>query len=171
MTTRKILHTEAEIAERIDAVADEIAVHAPRFEIAVPILSGSFVFAADLLRVLAKLGLDFPVEFLWLRSYGDQREGGEIAILSPKLEQVRSKHVLLIDSVLDRGRTIARAKTLLTEARAESITTVVAVDKQLPDAVARSGFALFAGTRGFLVGYGMDDAQSGRGLPYIAAIE
>jgi hypoxanthine phosphoribosyltransferase len=171
VTTRKVLHSESEIAERIGVIADEIVAHTPKFEIAVPILSGAFVFAADLLRALSKLGLDLPVEFLWLRSYGDRREGGEITVLSPNLECVRGKNVLLIDGVLDRGHTVSKAKGLLADAGERSVATVVAVDKQLPEAVSKSEFALFLGARGFLIGYGMDDAQSSRGLPYIAAID
>jgi hypoxanthine phosphoribosyltransferase len=166
--TLRLVHSEDEIAQRIGAVAGEMLGQVPRVEVAVPILSGAFVFAADLLRALAKRGLDLPVEFLWLRSYGDKRVGGEIATISPRLEQVHGKNVLLIDGVLDRGHTIAKAIELLTEAGVKSVSIAVAVEKELPDAVARADFALFRGTRGFLVGYGMDNAQASRGLPYIA---
>ncbi|HWD50601.1 MAG TPA: phosphoribosyltransferase family protein [Rhizomicrobium sp.] len=166
--TLRLVHSEDEIAQRIGAVAGEIVRQIPRVEVVVPILSGAFVFAADLLRALAKRSLDLPVEFLWLRSYGDKREGEAIATLSPKLERVRGKNILLIDGVLDRGHTIAKARQLLTEAGVTSVSIAVAVDKGLPDAIARADFALFRGTRGFLVGYGMDNAQASRGLPYIA---
>lgn len=166
--TLRVVHSENEIAERIDVLAAEIVRQIPQVEVVVPILSGAFVFAADLLRALANRGLDLPVEFLWLRSYGDKRDAGEIATLSPRLEQVRGKNVLLIDGVLDRGYTIAKAMELLTEAGVKSVSIAVAVEKELPDAVARADSALFRGTRGFLVGYGMDNAQAGRGLPYIA---
>jgi hypoxanthine phosphoribosyltransferase len=166
--TLRVVHSENEIADRIDVLATEIVRQIPRVEVAVPILSGAFVFAADLLRALAKRGLDLPVEFLWLRSYGDKRQGNAVATLGPELERLHGKNILLIDGVLDRGHTVVRARQLLAEAGVTSVSIAVAVDKEFPDAVERADSALFRGTRGFLVGYGMDNAQASRGLPYIA---
>ena len=169
MTALRILFPETEIARRVESVARQIVERSPQPQIAVPILSGAFVFSADLLRALAKNGLDLPVEFLWLRSYADSREGGAIAVLGPSLERIAGQHVLLIDGVLDRGRTMAKAKSLMRGAK--SVTTVVAVDKMLEGVLEKSDLALFTGTRGFIVGYGMDDAQTSRGLPYIACVD
>lgn len=163
----EILFSEAEIAKRVAALARELAPLKP--DIAVPILAGAFVFAADLLRALARDGLSLPMEFLWLRSY-EAQEAGEISVLSGPTQSVRGKSVLLIDGVLDRGTTIAKARTLLRDAGAKSIITAVAVDKLRPDAAAHSDFALFQGVTDFIVGYGMDEDGSNRGLPYIASI-
>lgn len=168
VSTPRILHTEEEIAARVRDVARAIASAPLKPDMAVAILSGAFVFAADLLRALAKEGLSLPLEFFWLRSYAGKREGGEIAVLAGPTDQIHGKTVLLIDGVLDRGHTIVKAHDLLREAEASSVITVVAVDKALSDAVAKTDHALFAGTQGFIVGYGMDDAGKGRGLPFIA---
>jgi hypoxanthine phosphoribosyltransferase len=149
-------------------VARDIASAPLKPDMAVAILSGAFVFAADLLRALAKEGLSLPLEFFWLRSYAEKREGGEIAVLVGPTEKIHGKTVLLIDGVLDGGHTIAKARALLNEAEAAAIITVVAVDKALDGAFAKSDHALFTGTRGFIIGYGMDDAGKDRGLPYIA---
>jgi hypoxanthine phosphoribosyltransferase len=171
VTAHKILHSEAEIRARTDAVAREIA-HAPlKPDFAVAILAGAFVFAADMLRALAKEGLSLPIEFLWLRSYAEKRTGGEIAVLVGPTERIHGKTVLLIDGVLDGGHTLVKAKELLLNAEAAAVLTVVAVDKLRGDAVAKANHALFADTHGFLIGYGMDDAGADRGLPYIAAID
>ena len=171
MTAHNILHSEADIRARLDAVAREIA-HAPlKPDFAVAILAGAFVFAADLLRALAREGLSLPIEFLWLRSYADKRTGGEISVLVGPTEKIHAKTVLLIDGVLDGGHTLAKAKALLLQAEAAAIITAVAVDKLRGDAVAKADHALFAGTTGFLIGYGMDDAGAERGLPYIATID
>ncbi len=162
----EILFSEAEIAKRVAILAGELAPIRP--DIAVPILAGAFVFAADLLRALARNGLSLPVEFLWLGSY-DAQEAGEISVLSSPTENVRGKSVLLIDGVLDRGTTVVKARSLLKEAGAKSVITAVAVDKLRPDAVTHSDFAMFQGVSDFIVGYGMDEEGRNRGLPYIAS--
>ncbi len=70
------LYSQAEIARRVKAAARNIARAPLRPEIAVPVLAGAFVFAADLLRALAREGVDLETEFIWLRSYGTVRTAG-----------------------------------------------------------------------------------------------
>ena len=165
------LFSEADIAARVSNLAGAIAGASITPDIAAPILVGGFVFAADLLRALARLGIVLPIEFLWLRSYGALREGAEsVSVYLGPSANARGKNVLLIDGVLDRGRTLAKAKELFAAAGAASITTAVAVDKSRKDAVMHADYAGFAGVSGFIVGYGMDDAGEGRGLPYIGVM-
>jgi hypoxanthine phosphoribosyltransferase len=165
------LFSESQIAARVDALAAEIAASPLKPDIALPILSGSFVFAADLLRALAKHGLSLPVEFIWLRSYGGSREGGQIAVLVGPPEELHGRTALVIDGVLDRGHTLAKARELLLERGAATVISAVAVDKARDDAVFRADYAAFTGVSDFIVGYGMDDAGLGRALPYIAKVE
>jgi hypoxanthine phosphoribosyltransferase len=170
--TQTIVHTEKEIAARVTAIANEIASAPLKPDFASAILVGAFVFASDLLRALTRLGLSLPVEFLWLRSYGEERVGADkVAALVAPSERVRARTILLIDGVLDRGATVVTARDLLLERGAAAVLTAVAVDKDRPDALLRADYACFTGTSGFLVGYGMDDAGTDRGLPYIAKLE
>src|SRR5215472_18513494 len=127
MKSPPVLFSETEIGSRVEALAREIAPRKP--EIAVAILIGGFVFAADLIRALARHGVHLEAEFLWLRSYGDARIGGAVSLLAGPSENVRGKRVLLVDGVLDVGRTIVKAQQLLQAAGAKSITTTVIVDK------------------------------------------
>lgn len=152
-------------------MARAIAARAERPAILSPVLVGAFVFAADLARALSREGLDLPVEFLWLRSYGDGRQGGRMAVRSEPGEAVRGKSVLLVDGVLDHGRTLLTARQLLTEAGATAVTTAVVVDKARQDAPLKADYACFTGVTDFIVGYGMDDAGVARGLPYIAKVD
>jgi len=161
----EILFSESEIAKRVAALAKELAPLKP--EIVVPVLSGAFVFAADLMRALAREGLSLPMEFLWLRSYRAQK-AGEMAVIAGPSEAVRGKRVLLLDGVLDRGNTIVKARALLKDADAASVITAVAIDKLHPDALTHADHAMFQGLADFIVGYGMDDAGNNRGLPHIA---
>src|SRR5258708_36184035 len=108
--TTEVLFSEAEIATRVDAMAGEIAPLKP--EIAISILIGGFVFASDLIRALARRGVNLEAEFLWLRSYGDARVGGALSLLAGPSEDVTGKRVMLADGVVDIGRTLVKAPQL-----------------------------------------------------------
>ena len=168
MSRPAVLFSEAEIETRVEALARAIATAPIRPDILVPVLVGAFVFAADLLRALSREGLDLPVEFLWLSSYGHARSGSQIIVRAGPSEAVRGKSVLLIDGVLDHGHTLAAACDLLLDAGAAAVTTAVVVDKRRPTAALTADHACFTDVDKFVVGYGMDDAACGRGLPHIA---
>ncbi len=100
------------------------------------------------------------------------REGArEISVMIGPSARVRGQNILLLDGILDRGRTLAKARELLSEQGAVSVTSAVMVDRGRPEAEARSDYAAFTGLDGFLIGYGMDDAGHHRGLPYIARVD
>jgi hypoxanthine phosphoribosyltransferase len=165
--TPPALFTADEIALRVEALADEIVKAPQPPDVAMPILVGGFVFAADLMRALSKKGLGLDVEMLWLRSYGDKRAAGAISMIAGPSEQIAGRHVLIIDGVLDAGRTIAKARGLIEAAGAASVRVAVLLDKQRKAAVARADHVGFMIDDQFVIGYGMDDAGRHRGLPYI----
>jgi hypoxanthine phosphoribosyltransferase len=167
----EVLFTQDEIAARLRAVVGELVALPERPHIAAPVLVGGFVFAADLLRAMAEQGVYLETEMIWLRSYGNARAASELAVLAGPSDGVKDKHVLLVDGVLDKGHTVARARALLVAAGAASVRTVVAIDKRNADAVARADYALFTGVKEFIVGYGMDDAGQYRALPYIGKVK
>jgi hypoxanthine phosphoribosyltransferase len=165
-----VLFSEAEIRARVADMARAISAMDDVPEIALPILVGGFVFAADLLRALYACGVSLPVEFLQLRSYGDKRKPqGEVRVLIGPGENIRGRHVLLVDGVLDRGRTLESARELAISAGARAVTSVVAIDKRRSGALLTADFAAFTRVAHFVVGYGMDEAGRLRALPYIAA--
>ncbi len=156
---------------QVARLARDIASRQPAIDLAVPILTGAFVFAADLLRALSREGLDVPVEFISLSRYGNAREGNtEILVRMGTRENVTGRNVLLIDGVLDHGHTLAKARGLLMADGAASIAVAVIVDKLRPDALLKADYSGFKGPDAFIVGYGMDDSGLGRGLPYIAQV-
>lgn len=167
MTPPPVLFTAGQIGERIDALAAEIAGAPQKPDIAMPILVGGFIFAADLVRALSRRGLGIEIEMLWLRSYGDKRVAGAISMIAGPSEEIAGRHVLIIDGVLDAGRTIAKARSLIEAAGAASVRVAVLLDKQRADAVAKADHVGFAIGDQFVIGYGMDDAGRHRGLPYI----
>lgn len=162
-----VLFTAEQIQERVRAMARLIAAAPLRPNVAMPILVGGFVFAADLIRALAWEGVSLDVEMIWLRSYGDKRVASAISMIAGPSEQIAGRHVLVIDGVLDAGRTIAKAVSLIQAAGAASVQVAVMLDKQRDDAVAKADYVGFPVGNDFVIGYGMDDAGSYRGLPYI----
>ncbi|HEV7959812.1 MAG TPA: phosphoribosyltransferase family protein [Rhizomicrobium sp.] len=167
MTRPPVLFTAEAIAGRVAALAKEIAALPQKPDIAMPILVGGFVFAADLVRALAYEGVELDIEMLWLRSYGDKRVASAISMIAGPSEQIAGRHVLVIDGVLDQGRTIKKALSLIEAAGAASARVAVMLDKQRADRVAGADHVGFAINDQFVIGYGMDDAGRYRNLPYI----
>ena len=165
-----ILFTAEQIQARVRSLAAEIAAAPLKPDIAMPVLVGGFVFAADLIRALAWEGVPLDVEMIWLRSYGDKRVASAISMIAGPSEQIAGRHVLVIDGVLDAGRTIAKAVSLIQAAGAASVQVAVMLDKQRTDAVAHADYVGFSIGDDFVIGYGMDDAGRYRGLPYIGKV-
>jgi hypoxanthine phosphoribosyltransferase len=162
-----ILFSDGAIARRVEALADQIASVPRRPEIAVPVLAGAFVFAADLLRALALRKVALPIEFIRLCSYDEAGPSGEVKIRVGPSESVKDKHVLVIDGVLDSGATLAKAREILFDAGARSIIAAVAVAKNHPNRLIEADYVGFEAGPEFLYGYGMDCAGNERGLPDI----
>ena len=165
-----VLFTAEQIQARVRSLAAEIAAAPLKPDVAMPVLVGGFVFAADLVRALAWEGVPLDVEMIWLRSYGDQRVASAISMIAGPSEQIAGRHVLVIDGVLDAGRTIAKAVSLIKAAGAASVQVAVILDKQRADAVAHADYVGFPIGNDFVIGYGMDDAGRYRGLPYIGKV-
>jgi hypoxanthine phosphoribosyltransferase len=170
MSAPEILFSAEQIQERVRVMARLIAASKLVPDVAMPVLVGGFVFAADLLRALAWEGVAMDVEMIWLRSYGDKRVASAISMIAGPSEQIAGRHVLVIDGVLDAGRTIAKAMSLIEAAGAASVQVAVILDKQRGDAVAKADYVGFTVGNDFVIGYGMDDAGRHRGLPYIGKV-
>ncbi|MFP4002280.1 MAG: phosphoribosyltransferase [Alphaproteobacteria bacterium] len=169
------LFSEAQISRRVSELATAIAAD-PRLTIrpavALVALSGAFVFAADLLRELYGRGLDLPVDFIGLSSYGagTTTEGTVRLTRNPVLE-VTDRTVLLIDDIIDSGHTLNFAVRHFTEAGAAEVVTCVLLDKPARRVISISpDYAGFECPDEFVVGYGMDFAGDYRGLPYVGVI-
>ncbi|HWY60418.1 MAG TPA: phosphoribosyltransferase family protein [Rhizomicrobium sp.] len=168
--TGQILYSEEAIAVQVNALARKIARSPLLPNVAMPILVGGFIFAADLVRALAREGVELEIEMLWLRSYGDKRVASAISMIAGPSEQIAGRHVLVMDGVLDFGRTIKKAVSLIQAAGAASVQVAVALDKKRPDAVAKADYVAFEAGNDFVIGYGMDDAGKHRAQPYISRI-
>ena len=167
-----VLFSESEIAERVTAIASAIAHRKPVDLLVVPILKGSFVFAADLIRAMHHAGLSPQIDFMILSSYrAAVRSSGQVQVLRDIGSDVRDRDILLIDDILESGRTLAFAKDLLSARGARTVYTAVLLNK--PGHLAASISADFEGFTcpdKFVVGYGMDMAHQFRELPFVGHV-
>ena len=165
------LFDEAAIRTRLDQLASQIApVYVGRPLTVVAILQGSMVFAADLLR---RLPLPLHVETLTVASYhGGTRSSGRVEFRQNCLPNVRGRHVLLIDDILDSGRTLQTVRGKLeSESAPESLKTCVLLDKRAGRTLTvEADFVGFDIPDEFVVGYGLDYELRFRNLPYIATL-
>ena len=112
-----VLFSAAEIAAQTTVIASAIAARKPERLLVVPILKGSFVFAADLIRAMHHAGLSPEVDFMILASYrAATKSAGRVEVLRDVESDVRGRDVLLIDDILESGRTLAFAKDLIVPA-------------------------------------------------------
>ena len=168
----RVLFDEDAIARRNEALARAVAAAETRDLLVVAVLKGSFMFAADLIRALHRAGLSPQVEFIHLSSY---RKGtvssGNVAILRDVESEVRGRDVLLVDDILESGRTLAFAKDLLAARGAARVLTAVLLEKPGKRAVTiAADFVGFSCPDVFVVGYGMDVAHSFRQLPFVGVV-
>jgi hypoxanthine phosphoribosyltransferase len=167
-----VLFSEIQIAARISELAKDIAAVKPQRLLVVPVLKGSFVFAADLIRAMYHAGLSPEVDFMILASYrAAQVSSGQVDVLRDIESLVEDRDVLLVDDILESGRTLAFAKDLLAARGARSVRTAVLLDK--PGHLAANIKADFCGFNCpdlFVVGYGMDMAHQFRELPFVGHV-
>lgn len=168
----QVLYDEQAIARRTQALAEEIAAADPKDLLVVAILKGSFMFAADLLRALHRVGLEPHVEFMHLSSYREATvSSGAVKILKDIESSVRDRDILLVDDILESGRTLAFAKDLLMARGARRVMICAMLEKPGKRAVQISAdFVGFVCPDVFVVGYGMDVAHSYRQLPFIGRV-
>lgn len=166
----RILFTEADIRARVDHVAREVAAYyggEPCTVVAV--LKGGCVFAADLIR---KLPIPLSLSFAAASSYRDGTTSGvlKLTFLPPEPE-IRGRRILLVDDILDTGRTATALREKLLAHGAHEVKTCVLLDKPSRRVVAcRADFSCFDVEDVFIVGYGLDFAGRYRNLPYIGVL-
>lgn len=156
---QRILITEDQIARRITVMSREIQRDfAGREMVVVSLLTGTVMFLADLIR---NLSLPLRLDFMGVSSYGDGTVSGELVFTKELRINVRGRDVLLVDDILDTGKTMSRVlaklRVLLNKAarRAEPITADY-VGFEIPDF--------------FVVGYGLDFAERYRNLPFVGVL-
>jgi hypoxanthine phosphoribosyltransferase len=168
---KSIVYDEATIAARVQSLGREITQAYPDGELLVlGLLKGSFIFLSDLVR---KIERPIQVDFLVASSYGDGKESsGTVRLLYDPETRLEGKHILLVEDIIDTGKTLQRMMGLLGARRPRSVAICALLDKKLaPEPRPELRFVGFRAPPAFLVGYGLDHAENFRHLPFIADLE
>jgi hypoxanthine phosphoribosyltransferase len=168
---RRIVYDEAAIQARVRELGEQITAAYPDGDLLVlGLLKGSFIFLSDLVRHIAR---PLQVDFLVASSYGDAMESsGVVRLLYDPETELQGKHILLVEDIVDSGRTLARLMDLLSARRPASLEICALLHKHIAEHLASPvRFVGFDAPHEFLVGYGLDHAEHFRHLPYVASLE
>jgi hypoxanthine phosphoribosyltransferase len=169
----EVLFTSEQIRQRVHGLIAEIAETCEAENLVMMgILRGSFIFLADLVRGFAAHDLHPRIDFITLSSYGNGTESsGTVKILHDTREDLHGADVVIVDDILDSGRTLAFAKELFLKRGARSVRTCVLLDKTTGRTVdLTADYAGFPVGDDFVVGYGLDYDNRYRELPHIAKV-
>ena len=168
---REILIDRYAIQARVFKLAQDIAaVYADTDVVLMPLLTGSIIFLADLVR---HMPVRMRINVMAVSSYrGRALTNQGTRILYPDTFDVKNRHVLVIDDILDSGRTLKTVHTLLTEQGAATVRTCVLLWKKLPTPPAIcADYVGFEIPDEFVVGYGLDFNDYYRNLPDLAILQ
>jgi len=168
----RVLVGRDEIARRVEALGREIAAHyADRELTIVAVLTGAIIFLADLVRCLP---LRMHLDVISVSSYpGPATESSGPRLRLPISHDLTGRDVLVVDDILDSGRTLDAIRSEILDRAAASVRSCVLLDKARPELPARLGadYAGFAIPNEFVVGYGMDFNHLYRNLPDICTLK
>ncbi len=165
--------TAEQIANRVDELVTEMQRDLRGDNVVmIGILRGSFIFLADLVRDLNPHDVHPKIDFITLESYGSGTESsGEVRVVKELRLDVTGADVVLVDDILDSGRTLSFASNYLRERGARSVKTCALLDKPARRAVPfEADYVGFQIEDNFVVGYGLDYDSRYRELPYIANV-
>jgi len=164
-----VLISEAQIRQKVREIGREIASHyAGKNPILAGVLKGSFMFLADLARAIA---IPHEVDFLALSSYRGSTSSGEVRLVRDLSCNIRGRHVILVEGVVDTGRTLEFIRTHLLNHRPASLRIVALLRKELHrQRQVLLDYVGFVIADQFVVGYGLDLDERWRYLPYIGVV-
>ena len=166
----KVLFTEEEIKARVTELGKQISEDFKGEDIVViGLLKGCFIFIADLMRAI---DANVAVDFMLVSSYGAGIvSSGEIKVRKDYSIDIEGKNVLVIDDILDTGRTLAFVKDYLLVKSPKNIKLCTLLDKpERRTSKVTVDYVGFSVPDEFVVGYGLDFDEKYRNLPFIGVL-
>ena len=166
----RILITQQQLARRIRSLSADIERDfMGREMVVVSLLSGTVMFLADLIR---HLSLPLRLDFIGVSTYGAGTTSGELVFTKELRIDVRGRDVLLVDDILDTGRTMKRVLAKLRPLKPRRIKTCVLLDKPARRVEkVRADYVGFSIPDLFVIGYGLDYAERYRNLPFVGVLK
>ena len=172
MATTNILLSEADIKQRIAALAAEIERDYPASDEIhlVAVLKGGFMFMADLVRAMSER---VTMDFMAVSSYAKgTTSSGQVRVLKDLDSNLEGRHVIVVEDIVDTGLTLHYLQDLLKARAPKSMKTACLLSKPSRRKVeVQVDYIGFTIEDHFVVGYGLDYAEKYRNLPYIAILE
>ncbi len=167
----RVLVTQEELAQRVGELGRAIARDYPGSNpLLVCVLKGAVVFFVDLIR-----SIDVPLtaDFISVSSYGDRAaSSGVVKITSDLSITIEDRDVVLVEDIIDSGRTISYLKRNMQTRHPKSLRICALLDKvERREVEVELDYVGFAIPNVFIIGYGMDHGGLYRNLPYLAALE
>ena len=166
----RILITDRKIAWRIRQMSrDIVRDFTGREMVVVSLLNGTVMFLGDLIR---HLSLPLRLDFIGVSSYGAGTESGDLVFTKELRLDVRGRDVLLVDDILDTGKTLGRVLPKLRALQPRRLKTCVLLDKpsRRVEKNVRADYVGFEIPDVFVVGYGLDFAERYRNLPFVGVL-
>ncbi len=169
--TIKVLLSEETVDERIEAIGKQISEDYEGKQVhLIGILKGSVFFMCELAK---RITVPVSMDFMSVSSYGDGTTSSGIIKLAKDLDEtLEGKHVIVIEDIIDSGRTLSYLLEVLSKRLPESMKLCTLLDK--PERRVKDVKVDYVGFEipdEFVVGYGLDYAQKYRNLPYIGVVE
>lgn len=168
---RSIIYSEERIAARVAEMGAEIAASYPEGEdlLLIGLLKGSFIFVGDLVRQIPR---PVQVDFLVAASYGSgTTTSGDVKLLYDPEANIRDRHVVIVEDIVDSGTTLNRLIPLLEERGPRSLELCALLHKHVArNLVKEPNWVGFDAPNEFLIGYGLDHSENFRNLPFIASL-
>jgi hypoxanthine phosphoribosyltransferase len=167
----KILIDEAKLTKKIKELGEKITIdYSSRYPVLIAILKGSFIFVADICRQI-KIPVIF--DFMAVSSYGNAKASSGIVRITKDLDtNIEGKDILIIEDIVDSGRTLNYLVKNLEARNPKSIEVCALLDKNVPRKTANNikykGFDI---PNKFVIGYGLDIGEKYRNLPFIGFID
>ncbi len=168
---KRVVFDEAAIAGRVKELGAQITAAYPAGDLLVlGLLKGSFIFLSDLVREITR---PLQVDFLVAASYGDKTfSSGNVRLLYDPETKLEGKHILLVEDIVDTGRTLSRLMDILKARNPRSLEICALLHKHVAQELRYpTRFVGFDAPNEFLVGYGLDHAENFRHIPYIASLQ
>ena len=168
---KRIAFDEETIARRVQELGREISAAYPDGDLLVlGLLKGSFIFLSDLVRQIER---PLHVDFLVASSYGDATvSSGNVRLVYDPNTSLEGKHILLVEDIVDSGRTLQKLMDMLRERKPRSLEICALLHKQNATELHHpTKFVGFDAPHEFLVGYGLDHAEDFRHVPYVASLQ
>lgn len=166
-----VLISEEEVDKRISEMAEKInKEYEGKVVHLIGVLRGSVFFMCELAK---KLTVSVTMDFMSVSSYGNgTASSGVVKLIKDLDDSIEGKNVILVEDIMDSGRTLSYLVTILKERKPESFKIITLLDKPERRVVdIEPDMTCFVVPDRFVVGYGLDCAQKYRNLPYIGIIE